>query len=343
MSDSLMIKNASDDDDDAYVITNLAREWGARLPYLAELKLFKDGREMVDANSVPQGTDPNAAPVYKLMRQLGVVNLARRISESVTDRQQPNGFRKVEDSSLKDTDADRMAKQCGLNFILRRNMLPDKGDYGCSFGLVSNAGRGRFITPLSPWECWMDVGETAAIQYTYLDRENKEVIRLYRLVVDDSKTTTKVYSKTAQREHDRSVVDPNDVSSVAKFASDAKAWEPGSDWEWAEDSQASDFSYAEGCDSLPIVRLSTVDGQGLFEPYLPMLKRIDRETFDRLCITMMQAFRQRAIKGTVPTTYTEEDQEVIDGDKQAGDPIDLASTFAVGPAALWKLPDGVDI
>lgn len=249
----------------------------------------------------------------------------------------------VEDSSLKDTDADRMAKQCGLNFILRRNMLPDKGDYGCSFGLVSNAGRGRFITPLSPWECWMDVGETAAIQYTYLDRENKEVIRLYRLVVDDSKTTTKVYSKTAQREHDRSVVDPNDVSSVAKFASDAKAWEPGSDWEWAEDSQASDFSYAEGCDSLPIVRLSTVDGQGLFEPYLPMLKRIDRETFDRLCITMMQAFRQRAIKGTVPTTYTEEDQEVIDGDKQAGDPIDLASTFAVGPAALWKLPDGVDI
>lgn len=48
-----MIKNASDDDDDAYVITNLAREWGARLPYLAELKLFKDGREMVDANSVP--------------------------------------------------------------------------------------------------------------------------------------------------------------------------------------------------------------------------------------------------------------------------------------------------
>ena len=172
-----MIKNASDDDDDAYVITNLAREWGARLPYLAELKLFKDGREMVDANSVPQGTDPNAAPVYKLMRQLGVVNLARRISESVTDRQHPNGFRKVEDSSLKDTDADRMAKQCGLNFILRRNMLPDKGDYGCSFGLVSNAGRGRFITPLSPWECWMDVGETAAIQYTYLDRENKEVIR----------------------------------------------------------------------------------------------------------------------------------------------------------------------
>ena len=63
----------------------------------------------------------------------------------------------------------------------------------------------------------MDVGETAAIQYTYLDRENKEVIRLYRLVVDDSKTTTKVYSKTAQREHDRYVVDTNDVSSVAKF------------------------------------------------------------------------------------------------------------------------------
>ncbi|MEO5392403.1 hypothetical protein ABG818_11190 [Bifidobacterium adolescentis] len=119
----LIIDGASSDDDDAYVITSLAQEWGSRLLDIAELKLFKDGREMVDESSVPQGVDPNAAPVYRLMRQLGVVNLARRISESVTDRQQPNGFRKVEDSSLKDTDADQMAKQCGLPFILRLRLF----------------------------------------------------------------------------------------------------------------------------------------------------------------------------------------------------------------------------
>ena len=94
---------------------------------------------------------------------------------------------------------------------------------------------------------------------------------------------------------------------------------------------------------MPIVRLSTVDGQGLFEPYLSMLKRIDREVFDRLCITMMQAFRQRAVKGDLPQTYTEEDPDVINGLAEVGDPIDYSKRFAMGPAALWQLPDGVEI
>ena len=40
----LIIDGASIDDDDAYVITSLAQEWGSRLLDIAELKLFKDGR-----------------------------------------------------------------------------------------------------------------------------------------------------------------------------------------------------------------------------------------------------------------------------------------------------------
>lgn len=81
MAELQLIIDGASIDDDAYVITSLAQEWGSRLLDIAELKLFKDGKEMVDKSSVPQGVDPNAAPVYKLMRQLGVVNLARRISE----------------------------------------------------------------------------------------------------------------------------------------------------------------------------------------------------------------------------------------------------------------------
>ena len=40
------------------MITSLAQEWGSRLLDIAELKLFKDGKEMVDESSVPQGVDP---------------------------------------------------------------------------------------------------------------------------------------------------------------------------------------------------------------------------------------------------------------------------------------------
>lgn len=342
----LMISGASNDGDDAYVITSLVRDWAARMPALAELKLFKDGREMVDKSSVPQGVDPDAAPVYKLMRQLGVVNLARRISESVTDRQQPNGFRKVDDSSLKDTDADQMAKQCGLTALLRRRLLPDKGDYGCSFAYVNRSTGKRLIHALSPWECWMSDDEDSAIIYTYDDRDGKEIIRLFRLTRNDDGEPDKVYSRVASRESERTVVDPADYSALAKFVDDHNSkgttWDAGTNWSW-ESSDSEDFDYALKCESLPIVRLSTIDGLGLFEPYFPTLKRIDREVFDRLCITMMQAFRQRAIKGDLPQTYTEEDPDVINGLAEAGDPIDYSRRFAIGPAALWQLPDGVEI
>lgn len=338
----LIIDGASSDDDDAYVITSLAQEWGSRLLDIAELKLFKDGKEMVDESSVPQGVDPNAAPVYRLMRQLGVVNLARRISESVTDRQQPNGFRKVEDSSLKDTDADQMAKQCGLPFILRRHLLPDKGDYGCSFAIVGKGQGSRYIKALSPWEAWMSDNDDAAIMYSHDDKQGVETLTLFRIERDDDGFAKRVYSRVASRESDRTVVDPSNDSDLSDFINQGKAWSPGTNWKW-DDGKGDEYDYALECESLPIVRLSTVDGQGLFEPYLPMLKRIDREVFDRLCITMMQAFRQRAIKGDLPQTYTEEDPDVINGLAEVGDPIDYSKRFAMGPAALWQLPDGVDI
>lgn len=339
----LMIAGASQDDDDAQIITSLAQEWGKRLPVLAELKLFKDGKERVGSDSVPSGgIDPDSAPVYAALRQLGVVNLARRISESVTDRQQPNGFRKVDDSSLKDTDADTMAKQCGLSFLFRRHLAPDKGDYGCSFGYVVENNGKRYLKALSPWECWMSEDEDSAMLYTFSGRETRERISLFRIVRNDSGDATEVYSRTAYRDGERTVTSLKDISAVAKLAEDKQSWDPGTNWSW-EDSGKRTYDYALECESLPIVRLSTIDGMGLFEPYIPMLKRIDREVFDRMCITMMQAFRQRAIIGELPQTYSEDDAEVLEGTAEVGDPIDNSKRLAIGPAAMWQLPDGVEI
>ena len=186
MSDlKLMIKGASSDDDDAYFLTSLATVWSRRMPALAQLRLFMDGRESVDSNSVPQGVDPDAAPVYRTMRSLGVMNFARRISESVTDRQQPNGFRKVEDTSLRDTEADLVAKRCGLPALLRRFMFPQKGTYGCSFGFVTRGRGKRSIIALSPWECWMSDDADSAIMYSHDERSGVERMRLFRILRED--------------------------------------------------------------------------------------------------------------------------------------------------------------
>lgn len=86
----------------------------------------------------------------------------------------------------------------------------------------------------------------------------------------------------------------------------------------------------------PVIRFRNrpqIDGTciGEFEDVLDMVDRINHQTLDRLVIAMMQAFRQRALKGSLPT----HDRE--------GNLIDWGSIFAPGPDALWRLPDGIDL
>lgn len=338
----LAIADAADDDEDAWILTQLAVRWGRRLPKLAVLKQFKDGVEMVDSASVPAGMAPSAAPVYRTLREIGTLNLARRISESVTDRQRPNGFRKISNRKAKDADADGMYKQCRLDTLLRCRMFPDVGDYGTAYAIVSDAIGPQCIRPLSPWTCYMDADEESAITYGYDEQGGVEHLTLYRIRRDkQTGELSKVYAHRAFRESERTVVDIADDDAVRKLADEGKPWTPGNMWQWEDGVQ--ELKYAALCDSLPIVRLRTPDMQGLFEPHLDTLRRIDRQIFDRLCITMMQAFRQRAIEGDVEQTYGPEDIEVIQGLKQEGDPIDLSERYAMGPAALWNLPDGVSI
>lgn len=337
----LAIRNATVEDTDAWNLTQLATAWGRRLPMLAVLKQYKDGKELVDSTSVPGSTSPNAAPVYRTMREIGTLNLARRISESVTDRQRPNGFRKISDEKMKDTAADAMYQDCMMDTLLRCHLFPDTADYGASYGFV-NKGRGKkLVQAWSPWCCYMSDDEDSAIHYSYDARERVENIRLFGMERDEAGNIKRVYSKLATRESERTVTDPDDDEAVAQLAIEGKAWEPGNTWEWAQGDET--YDYALACESLPVVKLPTPDGMGIFEPFLDTLRRIDRQIFDRLCITMMQAFRQRAIKGDINLEYGPEDIEVIQGLKQEGDPIDLSERFAMGPAALWNLPDGVEI
>ena len=345
----LMIADAQEDDLDAWLMTNLAADWGRRLLVLAELKQFKDGTETIGKSATPSNVRRDAAPVYQQMRSIGTLNLARRISESVSDRQRPNGFRKVGNNERRDTKADEMYRQCRMDMLLRKFVFPETADYGESFVFVGPGRGGRYVSAVSPWNCRMSADQDSAVMYSYDARNGVERMELFRIDWGDEDAASgvavkpkRVYSRLAVRERDRSVCDPDDDEQVEKFVESGKAWTPGTDWRWSDEGEV-EYPYAleEAC--LPLVRDSTPDGKGLFEPHLDTLKRIDRQIFDRLCISMMQAFRQRAVKGTMPTTYTEEDAEVLNGTANAGDPIDLSETFATGPAAVWNLPDGVEI
>lgn len=103
----------------------------------------------------------------------------------------------------------------------------------------------------------------------------------------------------------------------------------GVGWEW--DEQRSARLPAGFEDVVPVVRFVNEDGMGEFEPHLGLLDRINKTILDRMVITAIQAFRQRALMGDLPET--DED----------GNEIDYASIFRPGPGELWQLPEGVDI
>ncbi|EME14800.1 phage portal protein [Rhodococcus triatomae] len=73
------------------------------------------------------------------------------------------------------------------------------------------------------------------------------------------------------------------------------------------------------------------DGLGEFETYTDVLNRINWDVLQRLVLTAMQAYRQRALKGEMAT----EDAE--------GNQIDYSSMFTPGAGALWQLPAGVEL
>lgn len=104
-------------------------------------------------------------------------------------------------------------------------------------------------------------------------------------------------------------------------------------WDWIESDNPQKLPYPV----VPVVRFpnrADLSGNvtlGEFETVIDVLDRINHTVLQRLVITALQAFRQRAIKGDLP----EKDLD--------GNPIDYAGIFSADPGALWRLPAGVDL
>lgn len=94
------------------------------------------------------------------------------------------------------------------------------------------------------------------------------------------------------------------------------------DWEpVAEESYTGD---------VPVYVFENHGGTGEFETHTDLLDRINMGLLQRIVTVAMQAFKQRALKGGLPTA-------------EDGDDTDWAKVFEPAPGALWDLPDGIDI
>lgn len=88
-------------------------------------------------------------------------------------------------------------------------------------------------------------------------------------------------------------------------------------------------------DRVPVVRFDNADGMGEFEAHTDLLDRINHQILQRMTIAVMQAFRQRAVKG-LPTVYPK-------GHPQEGKEIDYGDVFVSDPAAVWHLPPNAEM
>lgn len=85
---------------------------------------------------------------------------------------------------------------------------------------------------------------------------------------------------------------------------------------------------------VPVVIMRRPQG-ALLLPHLDVIDSINHGKLQRLVISAMQAFRQRALKSA-------DGSQLQDTDKDGND-IDYTKMFEPAPGALWELPEGIDI
>jgi hypothetical protein len=86
---------------------------------------------------------------------------------------------------------------------------------------------------------------------------------------------------------------------------------------------------------VPIFPFLNRGGLGEFEAHTDILDRINWDILQRLVITAMQAYRQRAL-----TTENGDPLPTTDAD---GNEIDYDDMFSASPGALWELPPGFKV
>lgn len=116
---------------------------------------------------------------------------------------------------------------------------------------------------------------------------------------------------------------------------------------------ASGFDWVSGMrwpagfeDVVPVVRWHNKGGVSEFEHHTDLLDRINLDILQRLVITAMQAYRQRAVKNgsRIPEVEMEADGATPKLDEAGNSiPVDIAAMLQPGPGALWVLPDGVEL
>lgn len=309
-------------DTDEWWASYLCEGMGKDFFRLSTLRGYRDG-----TNVLPEYATGQSLTNYSNLLLLSRLNFAEQIVSAMSSRERPFGFRTAsEDDQSGDQEASKVWR--GSHMATQfSTLLGAKNTYGTAFiTVIENEAEGEGLYPFfsvtSPWQTavyrdplrpWVIL---AAVTIGFNPVTNMDTIVLMRPAKGGGEG--KAYYKEFTREVDGQSLIPNDGSE----------WTPD-----LNEFEAGPVKSYRNLTRVPVVPFTTDDGFGIFEKHTATLDRINHTILQRVVITVMQAFRQRAIDGDFDETYPE-------GHERAGEPVDWQEQFKAGPDALWLLPAG---
>jgi hypothetical protein len=264
-------------------------------------------RSYMDGNApLPEGAD-GQRDAYKDFQRKARTNFGKLIIDAVTERLIPSGF----------TVGDETNDNAQLLAIWKRNLLKN-GIADVLLDMVGLSG-GYMIVGQRPDGSALITCEHPEQVITEQDPQFPDSVRaglkVYRDPIEESDFAF-LHLPGVVHKYSRPLMNPFGAPTIITKARG----------EWKQiDEQATNLNF------VPVFPFLNQGGLGEFEAHTDILDRINWNILQRLVITAMQAYRQRAVKGDLPS----EDDE--------GNELNYSEIFKPGAGALWQLPDGVEL
>ena len=250
------------------------------------------------------GVPVAARTALRQFYEYSATGFALLIAEAVRERQRVRGIRTAaDDDSTGDGEAWTLWTDMRMSMV-SADVHRLKARFGQAFALVSPPADDEpgvpIVTAEDPRWCVADLDPLR----TWVPRAGLKAVH------DPVLEVSRLYLYRPGRV---------DVAERASKSKDGARFNPTT-WSWNEDLSR---DLPDGL--MPLVPYEALDGKGEFEQHLKLLRRINFMVLQQLTIAVLQAFKQRAVKG-VPL---KDDQ---------GNTIDYNDIFSADPGALWLLP-----
>ena len=285
----------------------------SQIHLIHELKEDRDKYDLLERYYEGDAPLPEVADgmghAYRRFQKKARTNLASLAVAATRERMIISGFRTgADDDENGDKEARRLWKANNLDVLsadLHNKMLV----FGEAYAIVGPAIEGGNGFPV------VTVEDPRQVEVRTDERDPRIVLEAVKLFDDDEAGLDYAYFYYPDR-IEVFVKERKEDETI--FTIDGWAFQP-------------EMSSVNPLGEVPVVKFENIDETGEFEPFLDIIDRINHMILQRLVIVTTQAFKQRAIKGDLPS----HDRD--------GNEVDYNGIFEPSPGSLWMIPEGADI